>query len=153
MSKAEFGAALTQCNKSVDRLYLPSLRLACVLPEFGGGSIDSTGTLNIFVTDLRILPRAKRIVQYELNIERRSQLPVRFIKGDYSYRELESIIQELLPYLGSGVASVGIDEWVNRLRIVFVTDEARVRLEKAIAELGLSRKAIILEKGEYAKVL
>ena len=153
MSKAEFGAALNQCAKSGDRLSVPSLRLACVLPEFGGASIDSTGTLNIFVTDLRILPRAKVIVQYELDAERRSQLQFRFIKGDYSYRELESIIRKLLPYLGSGVASVGIDEWVNRLKIAFVTDEARVRLEKAIAELGLARKAIILEKGEYATVL
>jgi hypothetical protein len=146
----EFRVALARCG---NRLASPAQRLACVLPEFGGATIDSTGVLNVFLTNLGILPRANRIVRYELELDRRSQLQFRFIQGDFSYQELDLMTQKLLPYLGAGIASVGIDEWVNRLRIAFVTDDARARVEKAIADLSLPRKAIILEKGEYAKVL
>jgi hypothetical protein len=146
----EFRAVLARCG---DRLDFPAQRLACALPEFGGATIDSTGVLNVFLTNLRIFPRANRIVRYELELDRRSQLQFRFIQGDFSYQELDSMIRKLLPYLGAGIASVTIDEWVNRLRIAFVTDDARARLERAIEELKLPRKAIILEKGEYAKVL
>jgi len=146
----EYGAALIKCPGTVTR---PAQRLACVLPEFGGATIDSTGVLNVFITDLAIIPRAQRIVQLELERDRRSQMHVRFIKGDFSYQQLDSIMRQLVPYMHPGIASWGIDEWNNRVRVAFVTDDARVRLENAIRTLGLPRKAIVLEKGEYSQVL
>src|SRR5438105_3486009 len=148
-SLGEYMSEVRKCG----RVVTPSQQLGCVLPEFGGAHIDSTGTLDVFITDLRILPRARRILHYQLELQKRSQLPVRFVQGDYSFQQMESAIKQLFPYLGPGVASVGIDEWVNRIRITYVTDDGRARMEDAIRKLRLPRKAIILEKGAYAKVV
>jgi len=145
----EYFAAVRECPRATSASQL----LGCVIPEFGGAFRDSTGTLNIYLTDLASLPRAQRIVHYELERQKRPELPVKFIKGQYSFQQFNSIIQQLLAYSHEGIASVGIDEWINRLRIGYVTDDARARFENAIKALGIPREAIILEKGAYAQVL
>jgi hypothetical protein len=128
--------------------------LACVLPEFGGATIDKSGVLNVSLTDMRILPRATSIMRYELELTRRSKLQFRFVRSDYSYRQLESIAQQLAPDLAAaGLISVMVDEWVNKVRIGLATDAAIVRVEAAIARLKLPRKAIVLEKAKLVPVL
>ena len=147
----EFFAEARKCTPPPSS---PSQVLGCVIPEFGGAFRDSTGVLNVFLTDLESAPRAGRIIHYQLEMQKRPDLPVRFVKGQYSFQQMNSIIKQLSPYIaGGGVAAVGINEWVNRITITYVTNEARDRLEDAIRRLAIPREAIVLEKGEYAKVL
>ena len=145
---------LAEVRKCTGRISMPAQRLACVLPEFGGATIDKTGVLTVFLTDMTAVPRATRIMRYELELGRRTALQFRFVHADYSYRNLESIAEQLAPDLGkTRVAYVWVDEWTNRLRIGFVTEESRLSLEAAIVRLKLPRNAVVLEKASYPQVL
>jgi hypothetical protein len=147
----EYVAEARQCG---GRIVVPSQRLACLLPEFGGATIDKTGLLNVYLTDMRVIPRATSIMRYELELTRRSKLQFRFVRGDYSYRQLDSIAQQLGPDLvAAGLISVMVDEWVNKLRIGLPTEASIERAEAAIARLKLPRKAIILEKANPVQLL
>jgi hypothetical protein len=140
--------------RTCERPAVASQILGCVLPEFGGAFRDSTGVLNVWLTDLEASPRATRIVQYELQRVGRSELSFRFRKGEFSFQEFNRYQRQLLPYLGPpGIAAWGIDEWTNRLRIVYVTEDVHQRLEAAIKKLGIPRASVQLEKGDYVRVL
>ena len=150
LTQAEFSVEARKCP----RIVTVSQQLGCLIPEFGGAFVDSTKTLNIYLTDLASVPRAQRIVQLQLERHRRPQFPLRFIQGQYSFQQMNSILQEIGAYASKGgVASLMIDEFVNRIRIAYVTEDARARLEEGIKALGIPRQAIILEKGAYAQVL
>jgi len=127
--------------------------LAALIPEFGGAFIDDGGVLNIYVTDNSVIQGARLIVAEQLRRQGRSQLPVRFVPGKFSYAQLSSFVDALRPSLGpSSVASVWIDEWTNRLRIGYVSSSARPKIQRVIAQLHLPLAAIVLEPGEFAKV-
>ena len=148
-TQAEFSAEANKCP----RIFTVSQQLGCLIPEFGGAFVDSTRTLNIYLTDLASVPRAQRIVHFQLERQKRPQLPVRFIQGQYSFQQMDSIIQQMGAFANKGIVSVRIDEFVNRIRIGYMTDDARARLEEGIKTLGIARGAIILEKGAPAQVL
>jgi len=149
LTQAEFSVEARKCP----RIVTVSQQLGCLIPEFGGAFVDSTKTLNIYLTDLASVPRAQRIVQLQLERHRRPQFPLRFIQGQYSFQQMDSIIQQMGAFANKGIVSVRIDEFVNRIRIGYMTDDARARLEEGIKALGLPRGAIILEKGAPAQVL
>jgi hypothetical protein len=127
----------------------PSMRLAMVVPEFGGAYVDTV--LKVYVTDLSARDRLREAIDRYNSYGRRGR-EVRFIQGTYSYRDLRAWGQCILPYTPRGVASYEVSERDNRNKFTVVTDAARQDLETVISRLDLPRAAFIIERGEYAKV-
>lgn len=115
--------------------------------------MDGDEVLNVYLTDSAASSVALESVRRELVNVGRPDRAVRFIPGEYSYRQLHAYTQALLPYLWPEIAYWGIDDRRNRCLVGYVTDEARDRLEAAIVRLGVERAACILERGKYAQTL
>jgi hypothetical protein len=128
-------------------------RLAAKIPEFGGAFWSKDGAFNVYLTDMSAQSRARPLVQEELRIIRSAGGSIQFLKGDYTYNELASYKNTLLPYLGDGVSFYGVDTRYNRFRIELVSSDAEQRIKANIERVGLSLKAFIIERGEYASIL
>lgn len=122
-----------------------SQRLARLIPQFGGAFI-SDGVLNVYLTDLSAADQARSVVRQELDMHGRPGLPVRFVRGTHSYRQLETWRIALLPLFSTdGVVSLGIDERGNSVGFGVETDAARVAIEAALDRFGVPPEAVIFE--------
>lgn len=138
---------------TVRRGWTPLQQFGRQVPEFGGAFVDQNAVLTIHLTDLSAVPRATEEIRRELRAQRREHQPLRFVKGDYSYRQLESFYRLLRPFLGQpGVSRVGVDERDNRLRIGVVGGDVRTRVENGIAALALPPAAFVIEEIDYATI-
>lgn len=141
-------APLPQCNvdsiwnsEAASRTFVTENRLANLIPEFGGAYYKSS-VFNVYLTDTSAADRASRVIQANVRDVRGRQKP-NFLKGAYTYKQLTSWTQCLIPYFAKGVVSWGPSGGDNRVRIQVIGDSTRQNIERGIAALGLPRDAFM----------
>lgn len=148
------GASSTRVSSLIDRPHrrptvTSSQRIARQVPGFGGAFVEG-GVLNVYLTPGESRSLASSALLNELRTGRRAVMALRFRVASFGYEQLEALIERLLPVLGPpGIASYGIDEWNNRIRIGVVTDEAKAKVLRGMITLGVPNSAVVFENEGY----
>lgn len=122
---------------------------------FGGLSFDPEGGGTVYLKDLRKQGGAAGVLnahfqQRAPGEDRRDLRGLRFVQGDYDFRELvgwRRAVNAEWPGL-PGISSTDIDEARNRIRIGIAPGTAEGPIRAAIAKLRIPTDAVIIEEEE-----
>lgn len=144
------GAYQTAIRGCKNPLFTRFGNVACLLPEFSGAYLDSTGTLFVLVTDLRVGEEAKHLVAYELQLQHHSPAPMKVTLSKFSYWDLEGFLEKLEPYLNRDICDIGVNESRNQLRVGFCKEAARDRVTAILRKLRIPLAAVDLVRTNIA---
>jgi len=130
--------------------------IARQVPGFGGLYVDQDGTMKVYMVGQKepvndnLISSLDDVITREIGGgERLAHSGVEVIEGQFSFLDLHSWHQELLPAVLSlpGVVFTDLDEKTNRLRIgVTESKEALEAVEKSLAGLSVPREAVLISE-------
>jgi hypothetical protein len=126
-------------------------RFACLVPEYGGLYYDDAG-LNVWVTDTTRAAYIRETMRRALN--RPPGRPIFLRPAKYSYNQLAVYLQPIMKFAGfpNGVSAIALGNRENRVRLNYVSEEARVAIWRMIDTLHLPREAFVVEYADYVDV-
>lgn len=133
-----------------------SVRLARVVPQFGGAYIDTSGVLNIALVDLPALKSAavdqrQQLVSNELRSQGRSGLKFRFIPAHYTFQQLDTWRAAMSSLLGlDGVVFSEIAERENHIRVGVENASVETAISAGLDPLGIPRDAVVYDMAQSA---
>ena len=125
-------------------------RFANEIPGYGG-AFKRDGVLNIYLVDLRNIGIAQSAVMRELRLER-PQPRVHFVKGDYSFIELDQMTPRIIELIRNCTA-FGVDTERNRYLVRFRTQPEIDAFKMSVKQMGLPVDAFVVELGQPFTVL
>lgn len=119
-----------------------SERLARQVPEFGGIYVDENGVLSVYLTELTSEQRMRSAVAPVLRGPR-GVTPIRFIRGEYSFRVLSDWLESLTPHIGPTLVSTEVDERWNRIQIGVDSEAGMAAVAEALRRARVPEGAVI----------
>jgi hypothetical protein len=127
--------------------------IANQVPGFGGLYLDSTGTVNVFLTDVgkrgQLTPLITEFLSTHGSVGRSATLAeaMSVRQGEFDFRELAAYYGSLLRTLDmNGVTKTDIDEMRNRIVIGVLDDGVGDRVRSALAKAQVPEASVIVEK-------
>jgi hypothetical protein len=120
------------------------LEVEAAAPGFGGMYYDDKGRLVLRLTHAPAAPAAERAIAAVFGREKLPAAGVVTEPAAWSFRQLKALQERVTPEVLSlaGVVLTDVDERSNRVAIGVENAEARSRVERVLARLGVTRAAI-----------
>lgn len=119
-------------------------RISQTLPGFGGAYIQE-GTLHVYLKSLSDSIIARKVVMAELARGGRSEIPIRFVRGAFSFAEFERwrALSEI--FEDESVIGFDIDERENRMRVFVRHALQKAALEAKARDHHVPASALVVE--------
>ena len=135
------------------RIEMEHVRLARLVPGYGGRWIARDSTFHFWLVDVRDSAKLRSIVEPELRAKPYYKLSngelMRFVfeQGQYDFRELLMWRQALFQVFTAveGVQSLGISHQDNKVKIGIVSEAARHNTSRYAIERGIPTSAFLIE--------
>lgn len=136
-------------GRSVDEVFT---EIETMVPGFGGLFKDGQGRLTVYVTGTADVDQVRAGIAAHLPEAAAQTSSIRILRGDFAFSELVAWrAQARAVHSIPGVALTDVDEASNRVRVGIETEEARVKVEEALATLGIPPGAVEIEvTGPYS---
>lgn len=125
------------------------MAVAAKLSGFGGMYVDAaTDTLYVYSMDAANEAVTEQAIAEALGEDAPSTSTIELLQAEYSFAELNELHKSMMPsVLGiQGVVLTDINEANNSLMVGVENQKARDKVEKQLAELGIPREIVNIEK-------
>jgi hypothetical protein len=120
--------------------------MARTVPGFGGGFVDPTGTLNVWILDPKAEGATRQALSRYLQGNGRSVDRFRFIQATYTFEQLDQWQTDVANTANlEGIIFFGIDEVSNRLRVGLNSAASEEVISERLVAAGIPQNAVIFE--------